>query len=319
MSNIKLSMHEVLSGNYRLQLDGYYYKTWESYEMQDYHKHGRIEMMYVDEGECTVWVMKEGEKQESYTKITLVQGEGILCDSEVWHKLVVEGKCTIFNTEFLIVPCVFSLGSLKSMAVLSSELEAFLAKFKSYAVFYDKSNVKKLTKLLLAEAENKEEFADHENIQLLYCNLLLSEIARSYGKVIKSRSYDIHVKKAVKYIEMHVRDKVRSEEIAAYVGINYTYLERLFKSKTGMSIGEYVSKRKIELSESLLINTSLPISAISEQIGFGSRQQFNNIFKKINGVSPQKYRLNRNSGEGEIWYGFSGNYKFEIMKPKQEE
>ncbi|MBP5753969.1 MAG: helix-turn-helix transcriptional regulator, partial [Treponema sp.] len=60
-------------------------------------------------------------------------------------------------------------------------------------------------------------------------------------------------------------------------------------------------KKKVELAETMLMNTSLGISVIAEQLGFGSRQQFNNVFKKINGVSPQNFRLDQFDKGVELW------------------
>ncbi|MBQ9480773.1 MAG: helix-turn-helix transcriptional regulator [Clostridia bacterium] len=318
MGNVTLSMREAVNGNYRMQLDGYYYKAWENYEMVDFHKHMRVEFMYVDDGECQIFVIKNAGKQDDATRLTLSKNEGILIDSDVWHKLVIKDKCRIINMEFLLLPNAYSINTLKEAAYISSELNVFMSKFREYTTFFDRNNVGQLARLILEDAKRSKEFSDYENVMNTYINLLMTEIARSHNKAALSQSYEIYVKKALKYINAHIKERIRSKDIADYAEVNYAYLEHLFKNRTGETLGEYIMKQKVELAESMVSNTSLPISVIAEQLGFGSRQQFNNAFKKIKGVSPQKYRYEQFDKGGEIWYGFSGGYAFEIMKSNKK-
>lgn len=311
-----MSSSECVNGNYCFQLDGYYYKTWKNYEMADYHKHNRIEIMFVLDGECFVLLLKDGVGQDDYTKIMLDKGEGIIIDSDVWHKLVVSEKCTIINFEFLIMPCVNPVNTIKAATYMSNELNEFLQSFKNSSNFYDKSNITQLVKLILFEAENNNAFSDHCNILNSYSNMLLIEIARSYRNKSIAKPYDMYVKKAIKYINAHVREKICIDDIAKYVDVGYAHLERLFKSRIGITLGDYIIQQKVDLAEKMLSNTTSPIEVIAVQLGFGSRQQFYNTFKKIKGISPQKYRYNQ--VDKDIWYGFSGDYAFEIMKSNKQ-
>ena len=121
MVNVNLSKREAINGNYILVLDGYYYKSWENYEMVDFHRHNRIEFMYVDEGECEIVVIDESKNNEK-VRLSLSKSEGILLDSDVWHKLEISNKARIINMEFLIKPSAYSVNTLKEAAYISSEL-----------------------------------------------------------------------------------------------------------------------------------------------------------------------------------------------------
>lgn len=318
MSNVSLSKREIINGNFVLVLDGYYYKAWEKYEMVDFHKHNRIEFMYVDEGECDILIIDDNKNSET-TKLSLVKNEGIIIDSDVWHKLEIKNKARIINMEFLLQPSIYSINTLKEAAYISSELNLFLSRFKNYVTFFDRNSIRQLSNIILEDAKHSVEFSDYSNVINMYVNMLLVEISRSFNKAAMTVWCEVYVKKALKYINAHIKERIRSKDIADYAEVNYAYLEHLFKNRTGETLGEYIMKRKVELAESLLSNTSLGIASIAEQLGFGSRQQFNNAFKKIKGVSPQKYRVEQFDKGGEIWYGFSGGYSFEIMKQVKEE
>ncbi len=74
------------------------------------------------------------------------------------------------------------------------------------------------------------------------------------------------------------------------MGMGRTSLYYKIKQITGMGMNEYINQRKIEKAESLLLNTNLSISEISDRLGFTYQRYFSTIFKKIKGVSPSQYR-----------------------------
>lgn len=315
MSKIKISIKEAVNRDYGLVLDGYYFKEWGKADgMSNFHRHSRIELMYVEEGECQIEFFSENSEENQIKKISLSSGSGIFIDSYEWHKLIVNDKCIIINYEFLLQPKKNAVNSLKEIATLSPILNDFLKNFKQFFYFRDNSIIKKVVKILWEEIEKTHGFSDYENVLNMYCNLLLIEIGRcTKQQNIDMKAYSLYVKKALKYIQLHVKEKIRMEDIACEVQVNYAYLERLFKESMGMSLVEYISLKKVELAETLLCNTALSIEMIAKQVGFGSRQQFNNVFKKFKEVSPKKYREKQVDNSKEIWHGFTGGYEFELM------
>jgi len=53
---------------------------------------------------------------------------------------------------------------------------------------------------------------------------------------------------------------------------------------------EYISRVRVEKAKILLLDFSLRISDVVFSSGFGSIPQFNNVFKRIAGMSPTGYR-----------------------------
>jgi AraC-like DNA-binding protein len=69
-----------------------------------------------------------------------------------------------------------------------------------------------------------------------------------------------------------------------------SYLCRHFREETGKTITEYINEVKVDECKQLLITTGMPLSQISEQLGFSSQNYFHTVFKKQTGMTPYEFR-----------------------------
>ena len=107
-----------------------------------------------------------------------------------------------------------------------------------------------------------------------------------------------YVEKADAYIHDKFYQIKNNEQIAEHVGLNGTYLERIYKKHYGISLWECVTVCRLAAARELLLQPELPVKEIQERIGFYNRQTFFLQFKKRYGMSPSKYRKQeRNSTE----------------------
>lgn len=88
------------------------------------------------------------------------------------------------------------------------------------------------------------------------------------------------------------RQDLSVKQVAEHVQIDRTYLYRLFKEETGLSIIDYINSRRISKAESLLITKEISIKDVSEAVGFSDQMYFSRVFKKFKGVSPSSFRNN---------------------------
>ena len=65
---------------------------------------------------------------------------------------------------------------------------------------------------------------------------------------------------------------------------------RLFKKEVGMTPVQYISQKKIEKAQLLLVTENMSIKEISFLLSYDDHSYFNRLFKKITGTSPQDYR-----------------------------
>ena len=75
------------------------------------------------------------------------------------------------------------------------------------------------------------------------------------------------------------KESIKIDELVNYSGYSKRYLQFLFKSKIGISVGEYIQLRRITRAATLLRFTNLSISNISAKLLYDSQQTFTREFK----------------------------------------
>lgn len=98
------------------------------------------------------------------------------------------------------------------------------------------------------------------------------------------------VDSAIRYIDEHVCSKISIDDLAEYAHANRSYLSAKFKKETGLSIMEYINKKKIEEAERLLRFSDKSLIAIASYLSFSSQSHFQNTFKKVTGKTPTQYQ-----------------------------
>ena len=109
---------------------------------------------------------------------------------------------------------------------------------------------------------------------------------------IQNKELSVPVQKALAFIEERLSASLSVKEVTEQVAIPAVTLNSKFKSEMGISIGKYIDSLVMHQAEVLLINTTLPLSDISEQLGFYDQFYFSRRFKELYAVSPLKYRKN---------------------------
>lgn len=102
------------------------------------------------------------------------------------------------------------------------------------------------------------------------------------------REYSLQDIKA--YLDENWHKKIALDDLAERFFINKYYLARLFKHQYGASILNYVTDRRITQAKKLLRFTDESIESVGRSCGFEDANYFTRMFKKVESVSPGKYR-----------------------------
>lgn len=86
------------------------------------------------------------------------------------------------------------------------------------------------------------------------------------------------------------QENIQISDIAKDVYLTPTYISRLFKQKTGKTIGEYLTAVRVKRAKELLENSTMKLYEISYAVGYTSSSYFARIFKQSTGFSPMEYR-----------------------------
>jgi two-component system response regulator YesN len=79
--------------------------------------------------------------------------------------------------------------------------------------------------------------------------------------------------------------------LAGMVFLTPSYLSKLFKQETGLTLTDYVIEIRIRKAKQLLKNApDLKIHEIGTEVGYPDPAYFNKLFKKVVGVTPNEYK-----------------------------
>lgn len=105
-----------------------------------------------------------------------------------------------------------------------------------------------------------------------------------------------HLSKALQYIQNNYSYDIKINDLAKYMGIDRTYLYKIFKRSEHTSPLQYLLNYRINEAMKLLEQTDFTITEIALSCGFKDSSSFCTHFKHSTGISPLQYRkAERNS------------------------
>lgn len=125
-------------------------------------------------------------------------------------------------------------------------------------------------------------------VQLLkqYADALCSGVTRRR----EDHTNDI-ARAALDYLAQHYAEpQLDLDTLSAQLGFSGSYISKMFKAATGISIKEHITQKRIALACDLLRHTDKKVWEISTAVGYEQQRSFIEIFKKYKGMTPSEYR-----------------------------
>lgn len=91
---------------------------------------------------------------------------------------------------------------------------------------------------------------------------------------------------AIKYIENHLDDEISYDEVARIACCSTFYFQRVFSYVAGISLAEYIRRRRMSQAAFELQRTDQKVLDIALKYGYSSPTSFNRAFQNIHGVTP---------------------------------
>lgn len=123
--------------------------------------------------------------------------------------------------------------------------------------------------------------------------LLCSKLMQRNVKIKPLSSKEYYVKQAISLIQDSYYKDISVQDISNTIGLDRTYLYRVFKEINGITIQQYITNLRLKRACHFLVSSSLSFSEIAYYCGYSSEQYFSMAFKKHMGVAPSAYRKNR--------------------------
>ena len=116
------------------------------------------------------------------------------------------------------------------------------------------------------------------------------ELSSSTFAKVDVSSESRRVLKVKDFINTHINDELRLEQLANLVSMTPTAFSRFFKLRTGKTLSEYIVDIRLGQAARLLVDTSDSVSEICWDCGFNTLSNFNRLFRKRKGCSPTEFR-----------------------------
>lgn len=118
--------------------------------------------------------------------------------------------------------------------------------------------------------------------------------AKTSERLRKEHQYMPLVKRAKDYVEDNYKDvQLRFSKFATDNNVSLSYLSKIFKNETGVSLIDYLIEYRIKRSIELLCETKMKICEISEYVGYSSQHYYCEAFKKVMRMAPTEYRRSK--------------------------
>lgn len=231
-------------------------------------RHPMVELTYVDSGELHSVV--EG------SELILSPGEMMIYGPNQWH-MQYAGS-----------------GGRVSFFTLSFELQCPYMSLLFDRKFVLESGQTRLLRQLIREGTEPDGFSNDILIALLE-QLLLSVLREENPGAAKERSpasifnENLIISEVQAYIATHIYDKLSVSLVAAENNISVSHLSALFRRHSGIPLGEYIRRAKLEESKQLIWEGRHNFSQIAKMLHYSSANHFSMQFREHMGMTPSQY------------------------------
>jgi AraC-like DNA-binding protein len=131
---------------------------------------------------------------------------------------------------------------------------------------------------------------EHLVAALLIDALAQIERGEPIGTPTAATHGDALVSEVKAYIATNVADALSLDHIADAFGLSRRHVTRLFRDKTGMTIGDYHDRERVVRAQALLGTTDLPVGDIAWRVGLESGSALARMMRRVAGMSPSDAR-----------------------------
>ena len=148
----------------------------------------------------------------------------------------------------------------------------------------------RLFRRLLEESESGAPYGEQMVKNLLEQILVLVFRACPQNFAVEEHGSGGRIREVQQYIEEHFSEDLRIADLARNFYMNHCYHTHLFKKQVGYSPKQYIQLNRLSYAKELLETTSLQVSQIAVQCGFGDVNNFIRAFREWFGMPPNHFR-----------------------------
>lgn len=155
-----------------------------------------------------------------------------------------------------------------------SEFEQLLQRMQTY---YNQKDPLSNSRFLLA-------FLDLLHQVYQFCERSLEE------KTEYSTAKEHHVLNMISYVDKHYHEDITLEQMEKDLHLSKTYMSKIFKEVTGLTLFKFVYQRRINQAKVLFLLENRSVTDTCFQVGFKHLAHFSRLFKEFERCTPDQFR-----------------------------
>lgn len=255
-----------------------------TYTKQSSHIHPYYEIFYLINGDCTFFI--------DHNIYKLNRGDLVIVPAGEIHKSTYPE--TGYSERFVVSFRENNLGWINEILgeeIVKQSLNMGVISIPDKRRDY----VESLMHKMLFESEGQDilspAFIKTGLIELL---LFIIRCQRYEENVVKEIDVDNQLMQEIAtYIYDNYDKKISLDDMSRKFHISRSYLSKKFKTITGFGFKEYLINVRIKNACTMLLETNKSITDIAFECGFNDSNYFGDAFRHVKGVSPNKYRKNK--------------------------
>jgi len=106
----------------------------------------------------------------------------------------------------------------------------------------------------------------------------------------RTESQRLNCDDIIEYMRSRLHEPVRLEEFACEAGLSVSHFSEVFRDQVHQSPMSYFTQLKIRTACRLLDFSGKSVKVVAIETGYSDPYYFSRVFKKVMGISPEKYR-----------------------------
>ena len=241
--------------------------------------------------EITCVIGGEGNCYHNGNPVPFVPNDIIITPNNVTHKIIASDKSEL---RFAYLGFLFADSQSNTINELSDFYHA-----APHPVCHDKTNLYEILLKCISEFSGQKSYND-TMIETYLIQFLISvyrnmacqkqRLLQDGQKLDFKADYSSEmVYKTIRYVEQNIFSGLQISEISSKLGYHPCYLSPRFKEQMGMTLQDYISRKKIQKSIEMMTKQNFSVSQASEKLGYSNVQAFSRAFKRNTNVSPSAY------------------------------
>jgi transcriptional regulator GlxA family with amidase domain len=138
---------------------------------------------------------------------------------------------------------------------------------------------------------SSDEVSDPAELLLAAALLLqMATFTRSRNTPTRSGLAPWQMRTITSHVEQNLDKPIKSSELATVVRLDPAYFCRVFRASFGEPPLQYVSRRRVERAQKLMLSTDTSLSQIAFDCGFADQAHFSRSFRRVAGETPRAWR-----------------------------